>query len=77
VNAVIMMWLEREASARVKAREETEAREELEARRRVAREYQRANYKQKAVREREAVARLMAEIEERHATRTTGRSDGN
>ena len=77
VNAVIMMWLEREASARVNDREETEAREELEARRRAAREYQRANYKQKAVREREAVARLMAEIEEQHATRMTGRSDDN
>jgi hypothetical protein len=77
VNAVIMMWLEREASALVKERERSEAQEKLDALRRAARERARANYRPKAVREREAIARMLAEIEEQHATRTARRSDGN
>lgn len=76
-NRILMMWLEREATARVKERKETEAREELELRRRAAREYQRANYKPKAIREREAIARMMAEIEEQHAGRVAERGDGD
>ena len=76
-NRIVLMWLEGQASARVKEREETEAREALEARRRSAREYKRANYKPKAVREQEAMERMLAEIEQRHATRTVGKSDGN
>jgi hypothetical protein len=76
-NQIVLMWLERQANARVKEREETEAQEALEARRRSAREYQRANYKLKAVREQEAIDRMFAEIEEQHATRISGESDGN
>jgi hypothetical protein len=76
-NRMILMWLEWQASARVREREETEAREALEARRRSMREYQRANYKPKAVREQEAIDRMFAEIEEQHATRMTRESDGN
>src|SRR5215469_9533145 len=76
-NRIVLMWLEREANARVREREETEAREALEARRRSAREYQRANYKPKAVREQEAIDRMFAEIEEQHATRMLGKSDAD
>ena len=61
-NRIVLMWLEREA---------------LEARRRSMREYQRANYKPKAVREQEAIDRMLAEIEEQHATRIVGEGDGN
>ena len=60
VNAVIMMWVEREASARVKERERSEAQEKLDALRCAARERARANYKPKAVRERQAIARMLA-----------------
>jgi hypothetical protein len=76
-NRIVLMWLEREGNARVREREETEAREQLEARRRLAREYQRANYKPKAVPEREAMHSMLAEIKEQHATRMLGKSDGN
>jgi hypothetical protein len=76
-NRIVLMWFERQASARVREREETEAREELEVRRRSAREYQRARYKLKAVREREAIDRMFAEVEQQHARRKAGESDGN
>ena len=76
-NQIVLMWLEREGSSRVREREETEGREKLEAKRRAAKEYQRANYKPKAVRERGAIARMMEEVEKQHAARMAGKSDGN
>src|SRR5215469_14988630 len=76
-NRIVLRWLERQASARVREREEAEMREALEARRRSASEYQRANYKPKAVREQEAIDRRFAEIEEQHATRISGESNGD
>jgi hypothetical protein len=77
VNAVVMMWLEREASALVKERERSEAQEKLDALRRAARERARANYRPKAVREREAIARMLAEIEGQTALRLAEKNDGN
>ena len=76
-NRIVLMWLEREGSSRVREREETEAREKLEARRRAAKDYQRTNYKPKAVREQEAIARMMAEVEKQHAAHMAGKTDGN
>jgi hypothetical protein len=80
VNGALMEWANGRVSALLREREQSEAEKKLEAMKKVARERARAYNKtrasRKAIREDEAIARMIAEVDQKFA-RMAEKTDGN